>query len=105
MKKDINFFMKLPKNFDLRRYKERPILFSTPMVVAIQNDRKTHTRRTKELEYVNRDPDNYKYCGVDSEDANNHWFRYKNEIVDTNAFKLKCPYGQPGDILWGKETY
>jgi len=66
--------------------KERPILFSTPMVQAILAGHKTMTRR------VAKD--------IDGSDP---LYETKDgEIIDT--VKL-CPYGVPGDRLWVRETY
>lgn len=58
--------------------KERPILFSAPMVRAILEDRKTMTRRVAKLANF----------GTAGERQN-----------------VKCPYGQPGDRLWVRETF
>jgi hypothetical protein len=63
--------------------KERPILFSAPMVRAILEGRKTQTRRVVK----------------------------KSAEMDTNGFmalvpdEKKCPYGQAGDRLWVRETF
>ena len=65
--------------------KERPMLFSAPMVRAILDGRKTVTRRivkARDLEWMDvhqglREPDNAE----------------------------RCPYGQPGDRLWVRETF
>ncbi|MFO6991719.1 hypothetical protein P3C81_28230, partial [Pseudomonas aeruginosa] len=72
--------------------KERPILFSGPMVRAILEGRKTVTRRV-----VTPQPD------------------FLGSMVDPNTpFKtldaglharITCPYGQPGDRLWVRETW
>ncbi|ESR71166.1 hypothetical protein T266_11105 [Pseudomonas aeruginosa VRFPA05] len=72
--------------------KERPILFSGPMVRAILEGRKTVTRRV-----VKPQPD------------------FLGSMVDPNTpFKtldaglharITCPYGEPGDRLWVRETW
>ena len=65
--------------------KERPILFSAPMVRALLAGTKTQTRRivkARDLEWMHvhqglREPDNAE----------------------------RCPYGQPGDRLWVREAF
>lgn len=65
--------------------KERPILFSAPMVRALLAGTKTQTRRivkARDLEWMDvhqglREPDNAE----------------------------RCPYGQPGDRLWVRENF
>lgn len=64
---------------------ERPILFSGPMVRAILDGRKTMTRRV-----VKHPPFDPSDDGLDT------------EILVNN---IKCPYGQPGDRLWVRETW
>ena len=72
--------------------KEHPILFSAPMVRAILEGRKTQTRRVvahpglANLSYV-----------VDCGDG---W--WGDEEGD---FQARCPYGEPGDRLWVRETW
>lgn len=84
--------------------KERPILFSTPMVQAILEGRKTQTRRI------------IKFCKkVDADFLNEIIFRnfqfYRDQsyraIFDTDEhpFSEKFPYGKKGDILWVRETW
>ena len=71
--------------------KERPILFSTPMVKAILAGNKTQTRRI---------------C------KHQHWSH--SELIDVNKNiilqkvyqrEVSCTYGQPGDVLWVREKF
>lgn len=89
--------------------KERPILFSGPMVRAILDGRKTQTRRVVKcpvLEFVGAG-------GQDSEEWNDpKWWGYACEDGDwvmleatqKDEHQLPCPYGVPGDRLWVRET-
>lgn len=72
--------------------KERPILFSAPMVRAILAGRKTQTRRAVKI--TNRTPG----LAACLQPADPAWVRQKT------AAEL-CPYGQPGDRLWVRETW
>jgi hypothetical protein len=73
--------------------KDRGIIFSGPMVRAILDGRKSMTRRLKGLEDVNRFPSQM------------------TPIYLVDYFRMplpgtmKCPYGQPGDRLWVRETW
>lgn len=58
-------------------HRERPILFSAPMVRAILDGRKTQTRRPQRTR----------------RDGATHWTT------------VPCPYGQPGDRLWMREAF
>lgn len=88
----------------------RPILFSTPMVQAILAGRKTITRRTRDLEILNDVADQ---PGKKDEDDPGRWFicefingiQYIEDLDSLESIKIKCPYGQPGDVLWVRETY
>jgi len=84
--------------------KERPIIFSGEMVRAILAGRKTQTRRVVkpqpiyggEVGIFNRmmtARDGEGYPGPDE-------FGFFNEDQC-----IKCPYGQPGDRLWVRETF
>lgn len=87
---------------------EHPILFSTPMVRAILEGRKTQTRRVMSYQ-----PDE-EYTTVYGPEM------YTQTLIDRNGeeqpghevfgvygydWSLKCPYGQPGDYLWVRETW
>jgi hypothetical protein len=60
--------------------KERPILFNGPMVRALLDGSKTQTRRI--VKECRREDENPEY-----------------------GFFPVCPYGQPGDRLWVRETF
>jgi hypothetical protein len=87
--------------------KEHPIIFSTPMVQAILEGRKTMTRRIikPQPECINND------LPKPMEDAIKELqiLRKKglNTIrIGTGGFIFPdCPYGQPGDLLWVRETW
>jgi len=110
--------------------KERPILFSGPMVHEIIEGRKTQTRRLRGLEDVNQYPGRLVgnsalgplgYRGLEVTDYNLkpsmklqfkknpglfHWFLGdQNDKREINPIPVKCPYGQVGDRLWVKETW
>lgn len=78
--------------------KERPILFNAPMVRAILAGTKTQTRRVVnpqpvELPDFNRGRLSYNVRGS--------VYRAWNPAVMVPS----CPYGQPGDRLWVRETF
>jgi len=66
-----------------------PILFSTPMVQAIIEGRKTMTRRVMKPRLIESDN-----CF--------HWNRWINQPFNNPEC---CPYGQVGDVLWVRETF
>lgn len=95
--------------------KERPILFSAPMVRAILSGRKTQTRRLITHRH------GIQFCGGSDEQNNperwgwafdgpeHHGYmviaRGLNERHDHGCISLPCPYGEPGDRLWVRETF
>ena len=76
--------------------KERPIIFSDPMVRAIQEGRKTQTRRV-----IKPQPDILSI--LDEYGLPGTALGYNRIGVGTTL--MKCPYGQPGDLLWVRETW
>ena len=83
--------------------RELPILFSTPMVQAIQENRKTMTRRTSGLEKVNENPNDWnilKYRMI----ANQEFLFYPKQGSIDKLTECKPRY-QIGDRLWVKETF
>lgn len=88
--------------------KQRPILFSTPMVQAIMEGRKTMTRRVVK-------PQPEKLPGSDgfiplkdfvskSEGQLKRGLKTIIRGTDSHVFP-DCPYGKPGDVLWVRETW
>jgi hypothetical protein len=85
--------------------KERPILFSAPMVRAILEGRKTQTRRVvkncKKFAEWDAEPDSA-YDVIIADDQSCAHFLVAADHGFTDA--IPCPYGQPGDLLWVRET-
>lgn len=82
--------------------RERPILFSSPMVRAILAGTKTQTRRV------------VKPVGDDDsfvlQDYGDGWWPYRSDDGESpmkgdNEIPHACPYGHPGDRLWVRETW
>jgi hypothetical protein len=85
--------------------KHIPILFSTPMVQAIQEERKTVTRRTTKLERVNEDPDQWTFLGLRMNNGDRRlWAFFENKKEDFSV-AIPCPYGIVEDVLWVRETW
>lgn len=75
--------------------KERPILFSAPMVCALLAGTKTQTRRVvKPQPHIVEEGGSV--VGVHTPDDQRHGRLGK---------MLYCPYGRPGDRLWVRETF
>ena len=73
--------------------KERPILFSAPMVRAILAGKKTQTRRI-----IKPQPKAVGDVFIGPKNAETLFEFYQNA-------RCKCPYGQPGDQLWVREAF
>lgn len=74
--------------------KERPILFSAPMVRAILEGRKSQTRRVVKLQPRTR-------ADIGYHGAGRPFIRNPNPLRSN----LACPYGEPGDRLWVREAH
>lgn len=78
--------------------KERPILFSGAMVRALLNGSKTQTRRVVKPKHP---PDSHWMVETrGNSHALTHW---DNDTAETSL--ISCPYGQPGERLWVRETW
>lgn len=109
--------------------KVTPLLMKGDLVVATLEGRKTETRRLKNLEYFNEDPDLWSLATPEQWAqklaANGCYGRsITEEEVEAKADKLRksgaaffrdnesgrmvsipCPYGAAGDLIWIKETH
>jgi hypothetical protein len=91
--------------------KERGIIMSAPMVMALLEGRKTQTRRIVKVKHAG--------CGDKVHPAvqsivhrENGWWgfesteRLKDQYITTYPFNtIRCPYGVVGDRLWVRETH
>ena len=86
---------------------ERPILFSGPMVRALLAGQKTQTRRIVKPQ----PPVEAVSAGVISSgnpEANGLWSWLDSTDIEWASQiggDFRCPYGLPGDSLWGRETW
>lgn len=86
--------------------KTHPILFSGPMVRAILEGRKTQTRRIVK-------PQPPASCAYSINGADSHALCHAQGNLSiwvpptpkSTDHRLPCPYGQPGDRLWVRETW
>ena len=76
--------------------KERPIIFSTDMVKAILEGRKTQTRRVIK-------PQPPRHWSIPPARFFQGHFNEWGAKVSVDS--IKCPYGQAGDRLWVRETW
>jgi hypothetical protein len=83
--------------------KERPIIFSAPMVRAILDGSKTQTRRKVAFPRTRE--------SFVLEDHGNGWWPYQSDDGESSLcddgceHPYRCPYGQPGDRLWVREAW
>lgn len=82
--------------------KERPILFSAPMVRALLDGSKTQTRRV-----VKPQPEwDGKWFQWGGHKPNSKYGACAGNSLSTTFWMLDaCPYGKPGDRLWVRETH
>ncbi|QYY30279.1 hypothetical protein K2O51_23190 [Cupriavidus pinatubonensis] len=84
--------------------KERPILFSGAMVLAILDGRKTQTRRV-----LNQATGPSLSVGIEDEPgvAELSWLYGDGPGHEVHECiqRVACPYGRPGDRLWVRETW
>lgn len=90
---------------------ERPILFSAPMVRAILDGSKTQTRRVVKFNpwpnETNADCHRVYKTAYRTNDGGWGWVDYHGDPPKQalgQPGKL-CPYGQPGDRLWVRESF
>jgi hypothetical protein len=85
--------------------KDRPILFSAPMVRAILEGRKTQTRRAVKLhgnDGLQADHDVWRFCEFHENPRRAVW-QHRTNI--SRVITEVCRYGKPGDRLWVREAW
>ncbi|WLI32915.1 morphogenetic protein [Pseudomonas sp. FP818] len=83
----------------MSQIKERPILFSAPMVRAILEGRKTVTRRAIKVQpHIDASGN---FCVGSSNYGQDGY----GKPVTKHFVNGCCPYGKPGDRLWVRETF
>lgn len=91
----------------------RPILFSGPMVRALLDGRKTQTRRVVKwrggLDMIGPagSEDDPASWGFEDGETGIWWTleRGCNGTGPGDTHSMPCPYGEPGDRLWVRETF
>jgi hypothetical protein len=78
--------------------KERPLLFSAPMVHAILAGQKTQTRRAIKQQPIDILP-------MQGEKAGVQWITLEQKEPEPKGRIIRCRYGAPGDRLWVRETF
>lgn len=98
--------------------KERPILFSGPMVRALLAGRKTQTRRALKPQppaecSIHYMLGNESWLPADERTPlRHHWEAWGGPLYEARpakalagSFEVRCPYGAPGDRLYVRETW
>jgi len=93
--------------------RERPIIFSAPMVRALLDGRKTQTRRVVRIcddPITQADHEaGRRQRGIPTDAKNVRWLGYLKCDAPPGSYtvsaRVDCPYGDPGDRLWVKETH
>jgi hypothetical protein len=84
--------------------RERPILFSAPMVRALLDGTKTQTRRLVKPQPFEWQPNAWSWPGQFTVEPPHTW-RVAWRGRESEYMHRYCPYGQPGDQLWVRETF
>ena len=86
--------------------KERPIIFSAPMVRAILEGRKTQTRRVVKWRDVPNGLD-LGFSGLSAREYPKGWVLESGSRLSSEwrCAPTRCPYGAPGDRLWVREAW
>ena len=89
--------------------KEQGIIFSGPLILPIQEEIKTQTRRLRNLDKINANPDHWKFGGINRD---GQYIFYSTcddpetcELKCDGTLLVKCPYGVVGGGLWVRETW
>ena len=85
--------------------KSRPIIMQGFSISAIKDGRKVETRRTRGLDKINENPNDWRLMTHSKpfDIKPDEYFFVKNEPY--TEVLIKCPYGKIGDEIWVKESY
>lgn len=78
--------------------RERPILFSAPMVRAILAGTKTQTRRALKVQPLDILP-------MKGDKAGCEWIGLMQKPPEAKGVMFRCKFGVPGDRLWVRESW
>lgn len=78
--------------------KERPILFSAPMVRALLDGSKTQTRRALRIQPLDVLP-------MEGDKFGREWIALMDREPKPAGTLFRCKFGAPGDRLWVRETF
>lgn len=82
--------------------KEIPLMYTTEMVQAQLDDRKSETRRMRGLGKINLRPGYWTFKGFTGD--NRAVFETNSPAGSTKGF-VNYPYGKVGDLLWTREAW
>jgi len=79
----------------------KPMLFSTDMIRALLDGRKTQTRRIVKPQALINDNGILEPNGMTA----SMWRKVSRELPESFGANYFSPYGQPGDLIWVRETF
>ncbi len=89
--------------------KEKSISFNSEMVKAILEGRKSQTRRVNKLipvgDHYGKDIMDWALSAVYKDKEGRNCLAVQTDVDDNSFEYMKCPYGEPGDRLWVRETW
>ena len=84
--------------------KHSGLMFKPDMILAYLNERKNQTRRTKNLQVINEDPDAWDLIFTPHKPGT-RFVSFGHKTDRANIKHVKMPYGGIGDQLYFKETW
>jgi hypothetical protein len=84
--------------------KHTGLMFKADMILAYLNGIKTQTRRTKGLNAINENPDEWELI-FHPLDPGTRFVSFGHKTQHDRILHIKMPYGGMGDLLYFKETW
>lgn len=86
--------------------RDRPILFSTPMVQSLAKGWKTQTRRMTGFDWLNKRPNDFTASLFHANSSGDLLAGFRSKANPAEIVSaVGCPYGKAGDLLWVRETW